>query len=299
MKKKSKFMRYSFQDKTLLLIGYILLGLFVVAIIIPMLYIVFASFMDPVTLQNKGLTFDFSKWTLTAYERVISNKQIWVGFRNAIIYSVVFTFVSVIVTLLAAYPMSRSDFKGRGFFNILFMITMFFGGGLIPTYLLISKLGLLDTIWAIILPGAFSVWNMIIARTYYQGIPGELKEAASVDGANEIVYYFKILLPVCTPVIAVLALWQFVGMWNSYFDAMIYLNDASKQPLQLVLRSILIQNQPESGMISDMQSTAQRAQLAELLKYATIIISSLPLLVMYPFFQKYFDSGIMAGSVKG
>ena len=124
MKKKSKFMRYSFQDKTLLLIGYILLGLFVVAIIIPMLYIVFASFMDPVTLQNKGLTFDFSKWTLTAYERVISNKQIWVGFRNAIIYSVVFTFVSVIVTLLAAYPMSRSDFKGRGFFNILFMITM-------------------------------------------------------------------------------------------------------------------------------------------------------------------------------
>ena len=299
MKKKSKFMRLSFQDKVLMLIGYIVLGLFVIAIIIPMLYIVFASFMDPVTLQNKGLTFDFSKWTLTAYERVISNKQIWVGFKNAIIYSIVFTFVSVAVTLLAAYPMSRSDFKGRGFFNVMFMITMFFGGGLIPTYLLISKLGLLDTIWAIILPGAFSVWNMIIARTYYQGIPAELKEAASVDGANEIVYYFKILLPVCTPVIAVLALWQFVGMWNSYFDAMIYLNDASKQPLQLVLRSILIQNQPESGMISDMQSTAQRAQLAELLKYATIIISSLPLLVMYPFFQKYFDSGIMAGSVKG
>ena len=299
MTKKSKFMRYSFQDKALLLIGYILLGLFVVAIVIPMLYIVFASFMDPVTLQNKGLTFDFSKWTLTAYERVISNKQIWVGFKNAIIYSLTFTFVSVVVTLLAAYPMSRADFKGRGFFNVLFMITMFFGGGLIPTYLLISKLGMLDTIWAIILPGAFSVWNMIIARTYYQGIPTELKEAASVDGANEIVYYFRILLPVCTPVIAVLALWQFVGMWNSYFDAMIYLNDASKQPLQLVLRSILIQNQPESGMISDMQSTAQRAQLAELLKYATIIISSLPLLVMYPFFQKYFDSGIMAGSVKG
>ena len=292
-------MRYSFQDKMFLIIGYVLLGLFVVAIIIPMLYIVFASFMDPVTLQNKGITFDFSKWTLTAYERVISNKQIWVGFKNAIIYSVVFTFVSVAITLLAAYPMSRSDFKGRGFFNLLFMITMFFGGGLIPTYLLISNLGLLDSMWAIILPGAFSVWNMIIARTYYQGIPTELKEAASVDGANEIVYYFRILLPVCTPVIAVLALWQFVGMWNSYFDAMIYLNDASKQPLQLVLRSILIQNQPESGMISDMQSTAQRAQLAELLKYATIIISSLPLLVMYPFFQKYFDSGIMAGSVKG
>ncbi|KAI4445842.1 Inner membrane ABC transporter permease protein YcjP [Eubacterium plexicaudatum ASF492] len=299
MKKKSRFARYSIQDKALLITGYILLGLFVVAIIIPMIYIIVASFMDPITLQNKGITFDFEKWTLTAYNRVMSNAQIWVGFKNAVIYSVVFTVVSVFITLLAAYPMSRADFKGKGFFNTIFVITMFFGGGLIPTYLLISNLGLLDSMWAIILPGAFSVWNMIIARTYYQGIPGELQEAAEVDGANEITYYFKILLPVCTPVIAVLALWQFVAMWNSYFDAMIYLNDSAKQPLQLVLRSILIQNQPEAGMIADMQSTAERAQLAELLKYATIIISSLPLLVMYPFFQKYFDAGIMAGSVKG
>lgn len=299
MKKKSRFARYSIQDKALLITGYILLGLFVVAIIIPMIYIIVASFMDPITLQNKGITFDFEKWTLTAYQRVMSNAQIWVGFKNAVIYSVVFTVVSVFITLLAAYPMSRADFKGKGIFNTIFVITMFFGGGLIPTYLLVSNLGLLDSMWAVILPGAFSVWNMIIARTYYQGIPGELQEAAEVDGANEITYYFKILIPVCTPVIAVLALWQFVAMWNSYFDAMIYLNDSAKQPLQLVLRSILIQNQPESGMIADMQSTAERAQLAELLKYATIIISSLPLLVMYPFFQKYFDAGIMAGSVKG
>jgi putative aldouronate transport system permease protein len=298
-KRKSRFARYSGQDKLLLILGYILLALFVVAIIIPMLYIVVASLMDPITLQNKGISFDLSKWTVTAYQRVLQNKQIWVGFKNAVIYSVVFTFVSVLVTLLAAYPMSREDFKGRKFINVIFVITMFFGGGLIPTYLLISSLGLLDSMWAIILPGAFSVWNMIIARTYYQGVPKELREAADVDGANEMVYFFQILLPVCTPVIAVLAMWQFVGMWNSYFDAMIYLNSASKQPLQLVLRAILIQNQPESGMISDMQSTAQRAQLAELLKYATIIISSLPLLVMYPFFQKYFDAGIMAGSVKG
>ena len=164
---------------------------------------------------------------------------------------------------------------------------MFFSGGLIPTSLLINNLGLLDSMWAVILPGAFSVWNMIIARTYYQGIPRELREAADVDGASEMLYFFKILLPVCMPVVAVLALWQFVAMWNSYFDAMIYLNSASKQPLQLVLRSILIQSQPESGMIADIQSTAERAKLAELLKYATIIISSLPLLVMYPFFQKF------------
>ena len=298
-KKKSEFAKLPSEDKAILIIGYIILGLFCVAIVLPMVYIILASFVDPVTLQNQGLTFDFSKWTTTAYERVLSNGQIWVGFKNAIIYSVLFTVISVVVTLLAAYPMSRADFKGRGFFNLIFMITMFFGGGLIPTYLLISNLGLLDSMWAVILPGAFGVYNMIIARTYYQGIPKDLQEAAEIDGANEMVYFFRVLLPVCTPIIATIAMWNFVGMWNSYFDAMIYLNSASKQPLQLVLRSILIQSQPEPGMVSDTQSTAERAQLAELLKYATIIISSLPLLVMYPFFQRYFDNGIMAGAVKG
>jgi len=298
-KKKSEFAKLPTVDKTILTIGYVILGLFLVAIVLPVIYIILASFIDPITLQNSGLTFDFSKWTLTAYERVLGNTQIWVGFKNALIYSILFTVISVVVTLLAAYPMSRADFKGRSFFNTIFVITMFFGGGLIPTYLLISNMGMLDTIWAILIPGAFSVWNMIIARTYYMGIPRDLQEAAEIDGATEMVYFFKILLPVCTPIIATIAMWQFVGMWNSYFDAMIYLNSASKQPLQLVLRSILIQNQPEPGMVSDMQSTAARAQLAELLKYATIIISSLPLMIMYPFFQKYFDNGIMAGAVKG
>ena len=298
-KKKSEFQKLPTGDKTILIISFIILGLFLAAIIVPMVYIILASFIDPITLQNSGLTFDFSKWTLTAYERVLGNSQIWVGFKNALIYSVLFTALSVVVTLLAAYPMSRADFKGKGFFNTLFVITMFFGGGLIPTYLLISNLNMLDTIWAILLPGAFSVWNMIIARTYYMGIPRDLQEAAEIDGATEMIYFFKILLPVCTPIIATIAMWQFVGMWNSYFDAMIYLNSASKQPLQLVLRAILIQSQPEPGMVSDMQSTAARAQLAELLKYATIIISSLPLMIMYPFFQKYFDNGIMAGAVKG
>ena len=296
---KKKFSRYSLQDKTLLMTGYILLGLFVVAIIIPMIYIVVASFMDPITLQNKGITFDFSKWTLMAYERVLGNAQIWVGFKNALLYSIEATILGGVVTLLAAYPMSRPDFRGRGFFNVIFVITMFFGGGLIPTYLLINDLNLLDNPLAILLPCAFNVWNMIIARTYYQGIPRDLQEAADIDGATEMAYFFKILIPVCTPIIATISMWNFVGMWNSYFDAMIYLKDPAKQPLQLVLRSILIQSQPEAGMVSDIQSTAERAQLAELLKYATIIISSIPLMIMYPFFQKYFDNGIMAGAVKG
>ena len=299
LKKKSEFARAGLGDKIFLLAGYILLAAFVIAIIGPVVYIIIASFMDPITLQNKGIVFDLSKWTLTAYERVMTNNMIWTGFFNAILYSVLFAVLSVFITLLCAYPMSRDDFKGRKFFNTIFIITMFFGGGLIPTYLLVSNLGLLDSMWAVILPGSFSVWNMIIARTYYKGVPNELREAADVDGANELVFFFRILLPVCMPLIAVLILWQFVGMWNSYFDAMIYLNSANKQPLQLVLRAILIQNEPDPGMIADMQSTAQRAQLAELLKYATIIISSLPLVIMYPFFQKYFDSGIMVGSVKG
>ena len=295
----TKFSKMTGWDKAIMIFAYTVLGLFMAAIILPVIYIILASFIDPITLQNSGLTFDFSKWTLTAYERVMSNSQIWIGFKNALIYSVLFTIISVAVTLLAAYPMSRPDFKGKGFYNTIFVITMFFGGGLIPTYLLISDLGMLDTIWAILIPGAFSVWNMIIARTYYMGIPRDMQEAAEIDGASEMIYFFKILLPLCTPIIATIAMWQFVGMWNSYFDAMIYLNDAAKQPLQLVLRAILIQSQPEPGMVSDMQSTAARAQLAELLKYATIIISSIPLMILYPFFQKYFDNGIMAGAVKG
>ena len=146
---------------------------------------------------------------------------------------------------------------------------------------------------------AFNVWHMVLARTYYQSIPAELREASQLDGASEVQHFFKIMMPVCKPIIAVLALWTFVGMWNSYFDALIYINDASLQPLQLVLRSILVQNTPQPGMIADIQSTAEMAKVAELLKYATIVVSSLPLLIMYPFFQKYFDQGVMVGSVKG
>lgn len=297
--KKSKFMRMSAADKAILGIGYLLLAIFVLLIIVPLAYVIIASFMDPTTLNNEGISFDFSKWTLMGYQRVLSNNMIWIGFGNAILYSVSFTFVSVLVTILAAYPMSKRDLVGKHFFNTMFIITMFFNGGLIPTYLVISDLNMLDTIWAIILPNAFNVWNMILARTYYQSIPEELREASAVDGANDVTHFFKILLPVCKPIIAVLALYQFVALWNSYFDAMIYLNDAYKQPLQLVLRSILIQNTPEAGMIADIQSRAEMAKLAELLKYSTIVVSSLPLLVMYPFFQKYFDKGIMVGSVKG
>ncbi|HIW80570.1 MAG TPA: carbohydrate ABC transporter permease [Candidatus Acetatifactor stercoripullorum] len=286
-------------DKILLTAGYLLLGLFVVAVVVPLAYVVIASFMDPNVLNNQGLSFRIQDWTLEAYRRVMEDEMIWRGFLNSFLYSITSTLLSIFITLLAAYPMSKKELVGRTFFNTIFIITMFFGGGLIPTFILMNQLRLVNTVWAVIVPGSFNVWNMILARTYYQSISKELWEASQIDGANEIQHFFKILMPLCKPIIAVLALWGFVGMWNSYFDAMIYLNDASLQPLQLVLRSILIQNTPQSGMIADIQSTAEMAKMAELLKYSTIIVSSLPLLIMYPFFQKYFDKGVMVGSVKG
>ena len=250
-------------------------------------------------MNNQGISFRFQDWTLDAYRRVLENEMIWRGFGNSLFYSVAFAFISVLVTLLAAYPMSKKEFVGRNFFNVIFIITMFFrrrtDSHFYPDQQPASGQHGLGRPSA----GSLYVWNMILARTYYQSIPGELREASELDGASEVQHFFKIMLPVCKPIIAVLALWSFVGMWNSYFDAMIYLNDANLQPLQLVLRSILVQNTPQPGMIADIQSTAEMSKVAELLKYATIVVSSLPLLIMYPFFQKYFDSGIMAGSIKG
>lgn len=299
MMENKRKMKLGISDRIILTSGYTLLGLFAVAILIPLAYVVVASFIDPNVLNNQGISFKLSNWTLDAYARVLKNNMIWRGFLNSFFYSVVFTVISVFITLLAAYPLSKKELAGRKLFNTIFLITMFFSGGLIPTFILINRLHMVNTVWAILIPGSFNVWNMILARTYYQSIPGELREASELDGANDIQHFFKIMMPVSKPIIAVLALWTFVGMWNSYFDALIYLNDANLQPLQLVLRSILVQNTPQPGMIADIQSTAEMAKVAELLKYATIVVSSLPLLIMYPFFQKYFDQGVMVGSVKG
>ena len=298
MKRKRKS-SLSTSDKLIMGSGYVLLAMFVLVIIIPLIYVVVASFMDPTVLNKEGISFNFSKWSLEGYKRVFNDNMILRGFINSIFYSISFAVISVAATLLAAYPLSKQEFVGRKFINTLYVITMFIGGGLMPTYLLMDKLYLINTPWAIILPGAINVWNIMLAKTYFRSLPKELREASSIDGASEIIHFFKIVLPVCKPIIAVLMLYQFVGQWSSYFDAMIYLDDASLQPLQLVIRSILIQNTPATGMIADIQSTAEMAKIAELLKYSTIVISSLPLLIMYPFFQKYFDKGIMIGSVKG
>ncbi len=287
------------QDRIIIWTGNAILIVFLALILVPVVYILLCSIMDPSVRSSVGVSLDVKDWTLEGYRRVFQDDNIWRGFRNSFIYSISFTAISVFVTLLAAYPMSREDFMGRKFFNAIFIFTMFFGGGLMPTYLVMDQLNLVNTDWAVLLPGALNVWNMILARSYYKTVPGELREAAAVDGATDLQYFFKVLIPVCKPIIAVLCLYQFVAQWNSYFDAMIYLDDLEMQPLQLVIRAILVQNQINPNLVANMEKLAETAKLADLLKYSTIVISSVPLLLMYPFFSKYFEKGMMIGSVKG
>lgn len=285
-------------DRFVLVLNYALLGLAVLVILLPLLYITAASFMEPTALLNKGFSFSPADWSIDGYKKILGNQAMLQGFLNAVLYSTLFSFLTVAVCLAAGYPLSVEGFAGKNFFMTVFVITMFFGGGLIPTYLLIKNLHLLNTMWAVIVPGAVNVWNIILAKTFFKGIPKELSEAAKVDGASEWLIFFRIVLPLSKPIMFVLALWAFVGQWNAYFDAMIYLESSKLYPLQLVLRAILIQNQVSPDMISDQQAMAEMKRLSEIIKYAAIVISSLPLLVMYPFFQKYFEKGVMVGSLK-
>ncbi|MGC5774573.1 carbohydrate ABC transporter permease [Paenibacillus pabuli] len=285
-------------DRLILTLNAIFLTCAVLVVVVPLTYIVVASFMDPTVLLNRGLSFNVSDWSLDGYQMILSNPAMIRGFANAVLYSVSFALVTVTVSIFAGYALSDERLAGRGFFMIIFIITMFFGGGLIPTYLLVRNLGMLDTVWAIIIPGAVNVWNIILSRTFFKGVPRELKEAANVDGASEMKIFFQIVIPLSKPIIFVLALYAFVGQWNSYFDAMIYLDNPNLHPLQLVLRSILIQNQAAPGMISDQLAMAELKRLSEMIKYSAIVISSLPLIIMYPFFQKYFEKGVMVGSLK-
>lgn len=294
-----KFKRMSLVDK-LTVIGIILLLVsFLAFILYPLIYVLIGSFMDPNQLNNAGISYSISDYQLDGYRKILSNNAILRGFVMSLFYSTAFTIVTVSVSLTLAYPLSRMDFVGRQLVSTLLLITMFFGGGLIPTYLLVKDLNMLDTVWALILPGAVNAWNIILARTFFRQLPQSLRESAELDGASNWDYFIKIALPLSKPIIAVLSLYAFVGLWNSYFDAMIYLEDRKLAPLQIVLRSILIQNEVPPGMISSQQAMAELKKIAEMIKYSSIVVSSIPLLIMYPFFQKYFEKGVMIGSIKG
>lgn len=291
-------MNNSKTDKLILLINKVLLSVIVMIVVFPLLYVLLASFLEPNALLQKGFSINASDWTLEGYKRILTDGTIVRGFLNSILYSVGFTIVTVIVCILAGYTLSTDDLVGRKTIMVFFLITMFFNGGLIPTYLVVRDLGMLNTIWAIIVPNAINVWFIILARTYFKSIPKELKEAARIDGASEFQIFLKIVFPLSKPIIFVLALYAFIGQWNAYFDAMIYLEDRELYPLQLVLRSILIQNEVQPGMIGDQLARAELQRISEMIKYASIVIASLPLIIMYPFFQKYFEKGVMVGSLK-
>ncbi|WP_233531224.1 carbohydrate ABC transporter permease [Paenibacillus alkalitolerans] len=281
-------------------INYSLLTAGMLLILYPLYFVVIASISDPnriysgeVWLYPLGVTFD-------GYQRIFNDGTIWIGYGNSLLYAAVGTAVSVALTLLAAYPLSRKDFVGRNIFMWFFMFTMFFNGGLIPTYLLIKDLGMINTIWALVIPGAAGVFNIIIVRTFYQSaIPDEMREAAFIDGCSNTKFFLMIVLPLSKPIIAVMVLFHVVGFWNGFFDALIYLNEESKYPLQLVLRNILVQNQVSSNMMIDVDSYAAKLKVTELIKYGVIIVASLPLLILYPFLQRYFVKGVMIGSIKG
>lgn len=300
MSKENKAIKESLPDKIFIIGIYILLSLVLVAVLYPIIYVVSASFSSPsAVISGKVWLFPVEP-TLMGYQAVFKNNQIITGFINSFIYMIAGTIINLIMTMLCAYPLARKDLVGRNLLTGIFVFTMYFSGGLIPSYMLVQKLGLLNTRWAMILPVALSVWNMIIARTYIQStIPDSLYEAAEIDGCSPFGFFMKVVLPLSAPILAVLALYYGVGHWNTYFNAMIYLSDQSLFPLQLVLRSILIMNQVDPTMMQDVEAMMQKQGLVDLLKYSVIVVASVPVLCIYPFVQKYFVKGVMIGALKG
>ncbi len=269
----------------------------------PMLFVAVASVSDPIYVNTGKVWLWPVGFMLDGYKRILNNAEIYIGYRNSIFYTVTGTLINLVVTIPAAYALSRRDMVGRNTISKLVLFTMFFSGGLIPTYNLIRMMHMRDTIWAILLPGACSTYNLIVARTYFNtSIPTEIEEAAEIDGCHIFQLFFKIILPLSAPIIAVMALLYGVGHWNSYFNAMIYLSTRALYPLQIILREILIvQQMNTSQMMSAMEAEAmaQQSRVAELVKYGVMVVATVPVLIIYPMIQKYFVKGVMIGALKG
>lgn len=296
----TKFKNSSTGDKVFIILVYVLLSAVMLIVLYPLIYIISASFSDPQAVVSGKVVLWPVDVTLRGYKAVFKNPKIITGFINSFIYMGVGTVVNLIMTMLCAYPLSRKEFTARNKIAALFVFTMYFSGGLMPTYMVVNKLGLINTRWAMIIPSAMSTYNMIIARTYMvNSIPDELYEAAQIDGCSPFKYLLKVVVPLCKPILAVLTLYYGIAKWNNYFDAMLYLNDASLQPLAIVLREILIQNQIDPTMLTDASALSKLQGMTELLKYAVIVVASVPVLAIYPFVQKYFVKGVTIGAVKG
>jgi putative aldouronate transport system permease protein len=294
--------RRNYSDKIFDIVNVAVMIVLLIIFIWPLWFTVIASLSSPKEVWLGNVILWPKEFTLTAYNAILEYKTIWIGYRNTIFYTVVGTILNIILTICAAYPLSRKDFVPRNFFMFMFMLTMYFSGGLIPTYMVVSKLNLINTPWAMIIPGAVSIYNVIITRTYFiNSIPSSLQEAAELDGANSFKFLVKIVLPLSKPIIAVIALYYAVGHWNDFFSALIYINDKDLMPLQSFLRDLLMTNKMSLSNLQglDAAQTEARMQLAQTLKYSAIIVSTVPVLCIYPFIQKYFVKGIMIGSVKG
>jgi putative aldouronate transport system permease protein len=285
-------------DRVFMVAVYILLTTAVVIVLVPLLYIVASSFSSPEAVSSGQVTLWPVDFTLRGYEVALSNSQIVTGFLNSVFYAVVGTLISVTLTIMIAYPLSRAGFWGRGPIAGFVVFTMLFSGGLIPTYLVVQQLGLLDTRGALLLPQAIGVWQVIIAIAFLRtAIPDELYEAAQLDGASDLRLLWSVVLPLAKPLIAVIALMYAIGQWNSYFDALLYIRDSDLYPLQLVLRNILIVN--SSGGTTDVVAGLERLQLSNLLRYSLIVIATVPVMLVYPFVARYFTKGVLIGAVKG
>ena len=268
----------------------------------PLWFIVIASVSDPNSIWNGAVLLLPKNFNLDSYIEILHYEDIWIGYRNTIFYTVCGTLINLFLSILAAYPLSRKDFVLNSFFTKLFLFTMYFSGGMIPLYLVVYTLNMTDTIWALMIPNAISFYNVIIMRTYFNNsIPESLQEAADLDGANTWQYLWKVVLPLSKPIIAVLALYYGMAHWNNFFNALIYINDSNLYPLQMFLRSILINNTFNSDLMAtlDPEAVERMMRLAETMKYGIIIVSTLPVLCAYPFVQKHFVKGVMIGAVKG
>ncbi|GMK44602.1 MULTISPECIES: carbohydrate ABC transporter permease [Paenibacillus] len=291
--------RESSGDKVFLITIYIILALVLVAVLYPLIYILSSSFSSPSAVSAGKVWLWPVDVSLKGYEALFKNSQVLTGYGNSLLYTVSGTLVSVTLTIMLAYPLSRSTFFGRNAIMMIITFTMLFSGGLIPTYMVVKSLGLIDTRWALIIPNAVWVWQVIIARSFFQqSIPSELVEASEIDGCSDLRFMRSVVLSLSKPIIAVLIIMYAVGQWNAYFDALIYLKSDTKYPLQLILRSIIIQNNSGSANM-DALKQVERQQLAELLKYSLIVVATLPVLIIYPFVQRYFVQGMLVGSVKG
>lgn len=291
--KKSK------EDKIFDFILYGIAAILIVVALYPMYFIVIASISNPNLVSNGEILFLPKGINFKAYEQLASYSQLWTGYKNTILYVIFGTIFTLVVNIPAAYALSRRKLYGRKALTIFYLIPMFFTGGLIPTYLAVQQFHLLDTFWVMVLPFSVVTYYIIVGRTFFENsIPEELWEAAQLDGCGYMGFFFRIVLPLSKAVIAVIALWAAVGQWNSYFNALIYLRDPELQPLQIILRNILISNQTISSMTTG-AAAAEAKQMADLIKYAVIVVSSAPIMCLYPFVQKHFNQGVMLGSLKG